>query len=500
MKACPPQSDKSGACPAETHFAFSSPTIDKSLVPRKYLIESFIFDLEFMFSSPVMPTSARIIRRAIQLIAVVAAIVGFLTLVLQTDTGHRSLDAEARRHQAAWVKLERSIPRYEPLPSHVIKGSRGVLLMGTSNTISLVLTTVELLRKTGCKLPVEFAYLPNEVSENDLERLRANDIKPRNYSNAQISSQNWSHEHLRLGVLKPFAVMSSPLQEVLFLDPDVIPLRDPTYLFATNKYREFGALFWPDFPATPRSNPIWRIMKQPYVFEREFETGIMVLDKARVGRPLVLAAHLCENAGYYFRYIWGDKDAFRWAFKVAKIPYYLNPNYLMSVGLLVSEQNPRGNVSLVETDGKLSPPEGAGYCGQNMVQMDFDDKFPMSSTFKPQPLFVHANGIKKNYYDDIPPFQVAQIYTGLPKRATLNSLRRGRYEWIGQFHEQDHCGKLAAQEGLAVSYLENCRFREAVSGNQRKIYVCPKNPYSEGLTRAKNSRLNHPRIGTKGYT
>ena len=58
------------------------------------------------------------------------------------------------------------------------------------------------------------------------------------------------------------ASLSSAYEQVIFLDPDVMTLRDPTYLFSTrifqdtgtfmyiipvlfNKY--VGALFWPDF-------------------------------------------------------------------------------------------------------------------------------------------------------------------------------------------------------------------------------------------------------------
>ncbi|KAJ3404567.1 hypothetical protein CcCBS67573_g00867 [Chytriomyces confervae] len=396
----------------------------------------------------------RRIRRIFEVLVMIGTVVLILYLGQANSAAKKSVGAEGARMRKKWQRLYKEGKLdVEPLNKNMVKGSRGIVLMGTSSTVNLAVTTTILLRDTGCVLPVEFAYLPNEVTEQDLQILRSNNITTRNYFTPEIDSYNWNSEHLRLGVLKPLAVITSPFQEILFLDPDMIPLRDPTFLFSTPQFKETGALFWPDFPATAQGNPIWQIMGQEYEFEREFETGAIVLDKARVSLGLGLAWHLCQNAAFYFQFMWGDKDAFRWGFRGAQIPYHLNPNYLMSVGVVVSETMPFGNVSLVETKDGLVPAEGK-YCGQGMVQMDFDAGVKASADFQPSPLFMHANGIKKFYREDIPPFQVAQVYTGLPKGQTLNSLRVGKYHWIGELYGQNHCGMLEPQAGLKVSYLE----------------------------------------------
>lgn len=36
-------------------------------------------------------------------------------------------------------------------------------------------------------------------------------------------------------------------REVLLLDCDNIPVRDPSYLFSNPDYQQYGNLFWPDF-------------------------------------------------------------------------------------------------------------------------------------------------------------------------------------------------------------------------------------------------------------
>ena len=46
--------------------------------------------------------------------------------------------------------------------------------------------------------------------------------------------------------LKPYAILHSCFQEVLLLDADQVPVRDPAEVFRWPQYLETGALFWPD--------------------------------------------------------------------------------------------------------------------------------------------------------------------------------------------------------------------------------------------------------------
>ncbi|KAI9347357.1 mannosyltransferase putative-domain-containing protein [Obelidium mucronatum] len=366
---------------------------------------------------------------------------------------------------------------------HVVKGSRGIVFTGPGSFVDMTVMAVMLLRETGCTLPVEFAYLSNEVNQNQLDSLRNHNITPRDFLTTEIKSYNWDKEQLRLGAPKIDAILSSPFEQLLYLDPDVMPLRDPTYLFETKQFLQKdgdggsgGALFWPDYNPTHPQNPIWKLTSQPYEFEFEFETGQVVLDKSRlsVQRGLSIAQYFCKHANVYFRYIWGDKDAFRWGFKMAKAGYFLNHNQLVSVGVGVGLLwNRRGGVSLRRNQAKMPttaatiPPvyqqlEYFGgalsgwigtsrYCGQNMLQLDFNDT--ISLDYAPTPLFLHANGIKKFYYDNVPPFQIAELYV-LPKGKTLTELGKGGYVWIGKMRDQGHCGRLRPVDGLKIGHFD----------------------------------------------
>ncbi|KAJ3402056.1 ATP binding domain 4 [Chytriomyces hyalinus] len=364
--------------------------------------------------------------------------------------------------------------------------SRGVVLMGNGKSVRMALMAVHMLRATGCSLPVEYAYLRNELKQSHLDLLAANNITARDYWTPEIESFKWSKNSLRLGAPKVDAILSSPFQQLLFLDPDVMPLRDPTYLFETNQFRKTGALFWPDFKSTPKTSDIWKITSQPYEFEFEFESGQIVLDKSRndVLLALKVAHYFCRESAYFFKIIWGDKDAFRWGFKVAGVDYFLNKEQVVSVGVAVDWFRQTGNVSLIPSksfdsqtvNGPLDKhiisssgvlPRGGVYCGQNMLQMDFNDQLGTQTTpFQAKPLFMHANGIKKYYIDNIPPFQIAQMYQ-VPLGKTLTDLQVGSYDWLGWVRGQHHCGRLSAVAGVETVYID---FTKAYPGlNERYI-------------------------------
>ncbi|KAI9330238.1 alpha-mannosyltransferase, partial [Zopfochytrium polystomum] len=132
------------------------------------------------------------------------------------------------------------------------------------------------------------------------------------------------------------SILSSPFEQVLFLDPDNYVVKDPTFLFETKVFKTIGALFWPDFPI--RKNPddlvLWNIFGLEYFNELEFESGQIVLDKKKAWRGLMLTRYILQQARYYFKKFLGDKEAFFWGFAGARTPYFLNPNYIHSVGAL----------------------------------------------------------------------------------------------------------------------------------------------------------------------
>lgn len=184
---------------------------------------------------------------------------------------------------------------------------------------------VQMLRRLGCRLPIQLWHLGRRELD---DRMRAlvmplgveciDAFKVRRRFPARIL-HGWS--------LKPYAILHSSFREVLFLDADNVPVLNPEFLFDTPQFRATGALFWPDYGqrGNKKAAPIWRScgLRQPR--EPEFESGQIVVDKARCWQALCLALWFNENSDFYYQYLYGDKETFHLAFRKLGQRYALVP-------------------------------------------------------------------------------------------------------------------------------------------------------------------------------
>ena len=115
--------------------------------------------------------------------------------------------------------------------------------------------------------------------------------------------------------MKPYAILHSPFEEVLFLDADNVPVHDPTYLFDDPRYRATGAAFWPDGGRTPPGSDRWRIFGVDYRDEPDQESGQILINKKLCWSPLNLCNWYNEHSDFFYRFIYGDKDTFCFAWR-----------------------------------------------------------------------------------------------------------------------------------------------------------------------------------------
>lgn len=126
--------------------------------------------------------------------------------------------------------------------------------------------------------------------------------------------------------LKSFALNYSNFEDVLMLDADQVPVIDPAVLFEWPQYHETGAVFWPDILEIRGDNPVWAAMGlDPQAREISFESGQVLIDKRRHWRAPSFALALNQAAEVVYEYIYGDKDTFLLAFRLASEPYALVP-------------------------------------------------------------------------------------------------------------------------------------------------------------------------------
>ena len=192
--------------------------------------------------------------------------------------------------------------------------SRGIVIGGGGpKYLPGVWVCVKLLRHFGCQLPIQLWYLGDEECDPYTRRLLA----PLGVE--CIDARKVEREHpcrvLCGWELKLYATLHCPFAEVLYLDADNGPIRDPTFLFDADQYKKLGAIFWADYDRWRLRSDVWDIFGMPEMAsraggERAFESGQFLIDKSRCGRELQMALWYGEHSDFTFSHVYGDKECF----------------------------------------------------------------------------------------------------------------------------------------------------------------------------------------------
>lgn len=200
---------------------------------------------------------------------------------------------------------------------------QGIVIVVYPELVASTYATVRALRdELGCSLPIEIWLRRDEMNKvpGVLEPLW--DLA-RNKSGGEITFQAIRHQHALQFNSKIYAIYHSKFEQVLFLDADNVPVRDPSYLFSTPEFVKTGAVFWPDFWHPGQTiffiNPsslVWQLLDMPFVDMFEQESGQLLIDRKRHAAPLALVTFYAFHQPNYFRRLhlaWGDKDLYRFA-------------------------------------------------------------------------------------------------------------------------------------------------------------------------------------------
>ncbi|GLC38178.1 hypothetical protein PLESTB_001091100 [Pleodorina starrii] len=210
---------------------------------------------------------------------------------------------------------------------------RGILISagGSRYTTNLIVTLHLLRNHFHSTLPVEVAWQgPNEmdpVTWTSLERhfapIRGFDVRASPHPVPELHGQSFDATSYSG---KVYALIQSRFRQVLMIDADSLPLRDPATLFDDPRFVQYGSLFWPDAWTGQAQSSVYglygieygkaqRVLSGGKGFgRRDTESGQLLIDR---GRHLdVLEALLLINrrpdANRYL--LWGDKDTFPLAF------------------------------------------------------------------------------------------------------------------------------------------------------------------------------------------
>lgn len=202
---------------------------------------------------------------------------------------------------------------------------RGIVVIGGGKYFASAYVTIRVLRHVHCRLPVQLWHLDGEVSAEqrrllapycvecvDADRLRG--THPYRF----LDGHWWKGWQL-----KPYAMMHCPFEEVLLLDADCYPVRDPEPIFDWDGYRRHGAVFWPDIESSlvlVREDDV-RAFGVAAFDDRPTESGQLLVNKRQCWRELNLALHYNARADYTYNLLWGDKDTYPIAWRRMGTPY-----------------------------------------------------------------------------------------------------------------------------------------------------------------------------------
>jgi len=251
-------------------------------------------------------------------------------------------DLKARLHAAAAVPSR--------FPEERFTGRGIVICAGGARLFTCAWVAIALLRRQlACTLPIEVWHLgPEEMGppmRGLLEELGAHSVDA-----FEVAKR---HQVERLGgwELKPYAVMHSRFREVLLLDADNVPVRDPSFLFDRPEYRDTGTLFWPDIVRLSPGNQIWAISGLSYRDTASVESGQMVLNKSRCWRALYLANWINQHSDVFYRFLHGDKDTFLIAWLMLEQSYHLIRHRPKLLDATLCQRDPDGAVLFQHRNG-----------------------------------------------------------------------------------------------------------------------------------------------------
>lgn len=215
-----------------------------------------------------------------------------------------------------WKSFASKIKKY---PRNKFSGRGLVFTAGGISYITCAWVSISVLRDHGCKLPIELWHKNNEVSLAVIERFKSLNVEFKNFDElGQVTLFGY--------MLKPLAILGSSFSEILYMDADNICTKDPSYLFETKEYKDYGAVFWPDYWHTSKKNPIWEIIGTKRYDIPEQESGQIVINKARCWKELNLCLYFNQMSDYYYKIILGDKDTFKFAWLALRTDFFMIKN------------------------------------------------------------------------------------------------------------------------------------------------------------------------------
>ncbi len=274
------------------------------------------------------------------------------------------------------VMAENALRSTHPLQPGHRKHNRGIVICaGGDKYFTCAWIATRILRRLGCKLPIEFWHLGPQEMTAEMKSLAEGVLEVKCVDAYEVRKKH-PVRTLNGWELKCYAIIHTAFREVLLLDADNIVVKDPTFLFRAREYKKTGAIFWPDVGSLGPERDIWEITDVPYNSEPDFESGQIVVDKERCWYALNLAMHYNEHSDFYYQHIYGDKDTFRFAFLKTRTPFSMPPRRIEVIDGTLCQHDFRGRrvfqhrIKKWSLRGKNKPTDGFLHEAECLAALD----------------------------------------------------------------------------------------------------------------------------------
>lgn len=220
--------------------------------------------------------------------------------------------------ESARPRFEAAIARIEDYPGG-FDGRGIVIAAGGPKYYPCAYVAIRMLRELGCALPIEVWHLgPAEMTPSMRAILEPYGVE---CIDAMQVCKRFPMRRIEGWELKPYAALHSRFREVMLLDADNVVVRDPTFMFDDRRFLKHGAIFWPDPDWFSSDHPIFRLAGMAYRRDNQFESGQLMVDKARCWRALAATVWLNAHSDFWYRVVYGDKDTFYIAWRKLGLDY-----------------------------------------------------------------------------------------------------------------------------------------------------------------------------------
>lgn len=240
----------------------------------------------------------------------------------------------------ACAKAEEFIATIPPYPGQF--AGRGIVICaGGPKYFTNAWICINMLRRWGCKLPIQIWHLgPGEMNSKMRSLVAPLGVE---CVDALALSEKHPARILNGYEVKPYSLIHCPFKEILLLDADNVPLVNPEFLFETPQYRKTGAIFWPDFNRLGSDRAIWKLCGVKFRDEPEFESGQIVINKETCWRALKLTMWYNEYSDFFYQHVHGDKETFHLAFHKVNKPYSMVDIPLKALECTMCQHDFEGN-------------------------------------------------------------------------------------------------------------------------------------------------------------